>query len=310
MNQLQQLYLDSLGQVLGLDRKYAEIAIKTALPSWDQVQTMVRENKENLIAAGIGAAVTGGSSALYSTKKDWETEEEFRRRRASSAMGAGLIGAAVGGFARPTYDRISKMFAPPTADELAKIKERESIQRNKELGDAVTAIKDDAGKVVDVADKMTHGVKADAGAIIGGLAGGRLGLSQVGGAGDRSSVARRLMNVIDKRPTASLTHAPASLASARDTWTRTNVLNTAAPGHTPGISIKGKMVPITPSMISPGVGEAPIPGANRYGNRAIRSLGRGGMASIPALVGAGIGYAGGTALDNRSRGDQGSTPGM
>ena len=160
MNQLQQLYLESLGQVYGLDRKYAEIAIKTALPSWDQVVGMVKDNKENLIAAGIGAAVAGGSSALYSTRKDWETEEEFRRRRSSSAVGAGLIGATVGGFASPVFKRVSQAFkgAPKTEAEVAAQAEAAAAaaaaERTEMVADGIEAAKDSGVIAMEAARQL------------------------------------------------------------------------------------------------------------------------------------------------------------
>ena len=306
MNKLEDIYLDALNQVSGLSFKYAA-ATKSAGISWKGVKEQVFKHKDQIIHGAIGAAVAGGASALASTRKDWETEDEFRRRRASSAMGAGVLGAAVGGFAQPVFNKIQEAFKKPTPEERARIEQEKA---RKDIADASTAVKDLGNKSLAVADEVTRGHKGVGGAIVGGAGFGLAGLKQTGQQGSRASIARRLMNLIDERPTASLAHSPADLSLARKAWTRANELNAKVPStiHTPQIPMSGSTIDVTPRMISPGVGESALQGANRYVNRFARGLGRGGMALIPTAIGATAGYFGGAALDSNYAG-QGAAPG-
>jgi hypothetical protein len=89
---------------------------KTAALSWKEVKDYLTVDKakellggsgtaSNVVRGSIGALAGAGLGSMTVSKRSWESEEEYRRRKFRASMGYALTAGAVAGFAKPAFEK-------------------------------------------------------------------------------------------------------------------------------------------------------------------------------------------------------------
>jgi len=157
---------------------------KTAALSWKEVKEHLTVDKakellrgsgtaSNVVRGSIGALAGAGLGSMTVSKRSWESEEEYRRRKFRASMGYALTAGAVAGFAKPAFEKYVALSSAEDArhenkvnekklEDIAKIEETLLLPDGTPRTDSAPLVDNVKEKVTKWIDPGNTGLAADA----------------------------------------------------------------------------------------------------------------------------------------------------
>jgi len=169
-----------------------KVVILSAMPrkeamSWGDVKSVLSGSgtQSNLARGGLAAVAAGTIGAVSQTKREWESEDEFRRRKFRTMLGYAASAGAIAGFAQPAFEKYKELVSnveSKNTEEMAGAEQKAELERQGKLitkskvlgkeGKVLEDLKDDATAYsVAASGPGTSGVWQGGGAVVGGVAG-------------------------------------------------------------------------------------------------------------------------------------------